>query len=107
MLIWHCTEQVIVIASVNDAPWSLAKLFASVKYRERRRSHEDKQNAPCFWCCGPFVGGRGRRRVRARPTRAISTVIRGGNRSGRVLKCDHAADDKSGDLQGGSAPRPT
>ena len=83
-----------------------AKLFASVKYRERRGSHEDKQDAPCFWRCGPFVGGRERRRV-PRATRAISTVIGGGNQSGRMLGNAAAADDKRCDLQGGSAPRPT
>src|SRR5258706_8823279 len=33
MLIWHCTEQVIVIASANVAPRSLTKRFVSVKYR--------------------------------------------------------------------------
>src|SRR6267154_1285799 len=106
MLIWHCTEQVIVIASVNVAPRSLTKRFVSVKYR-KRGGHEDKQDAPCSWCCGPFVGGREQRRVRSRPTRAISTVIGGGNRSGRVLGSDPAAHEKSGDIQGRSVPRPT
>src|SRR5258708_4229204 len=98
MLIWHCTEQVIVIASANDALRVTGKLFA--RYRERRGSHEDKQDASCFWRCGAFVCGRGQRGVRSRPTRAVSTVIGGGDRSGRVLGSDPAADDTSGDLQG-------
>src|SRR5260370_1335436 len=106
MLIWRRTEQVIVIASANSPPWAPARLFESVKYRERRGSHEDKQDASCFWRGGPFVVGCGQRRGGSRPRRAISTVISGGNRSGRVLASDPAADDKSGDLQRGSAPRP-
>ena len=68
--------------------------------REQRGNREDKQDASCFWRCSPFVGSRGQRRVRSRPTRAISTTIGSRNRSGRMLGSDPAADDKSGDLQG-------
>src|SRR5215467_5923868 len=107
MLIWHSTEQVIVTASANNPPWARVKLFANVKCRERRGSHEDKQDASCYWRCGPFVGGRLQQRLRSCPARAISTVIGSGNWSGRVLGSDRVTDDKAGDLQGGSPPRPT
>ena len=70
---------------------SPAKLFASVKYRERRGNCEDKQGASCFWRCGLCVGARGRR-VRSRPTRATSTAIGGGSRSGGVLGCNLGED---------------
>src|SRR5262249_9374259 len=100
-------EKVIVPFSANNPPWAPATLFASVKCRERRGSHEDKRDVSCFWRCGPVVGGRGQRRIRSGATRVISTVIGSGNGSGWVLGRGPAADDKSGDLQGGSTPRPT
>jgi hypothetical protein len=78
-----------------------ARLSERVKYRiAARNSHEDKQDASRFWRRGPFVGGRGQQRA-PRP-HAISIVIGGCNRSGRVLASDTVADNKSGDLQGGS-----
>src|SRR5258706_7071811 len=70
---------------------SPAKLFASVKYRERRGNCEDKQGASCFWRCGRCVGIRGRR-VRSRPTRATSIVIGGGSLSRRVVRSKLGGD---------------
>src|SRR5262249_39197061 len=106
MLMWHCGK-VIVTVSANNPPWAPATLFASVKCRERRGSHEDKRDVSCFWRCGPVVGGGGQRGIGSGATRVIPTVMGSGNGSGWVLGRGPAADDKSGDLQGGSTPRPT